>query len=238
MTSALRNRARPAPAVERCPASLSEMFTIRSRRLQQRRHPEQQARHDGHEQGEQEDYRVEGNFGGPGQALRVRREHRPEASQAERGADGATGRGEHDTLGHELTQQAPAARAERRADREFLLAGLGPCKQQVGEVRARDQQHEADRSLEHPEGRAGCRQRGRPAGRRAAGDGSSDQGRASSDSDAPLRQHRLDVGSRLRLSHTRLQPADEIEEVPATISGARRIQRERQPHRTFESCTS
>ena len=48
---------------------------------------------------------------------------------------------------------ASAAGAEHDADRELLLARLGPREQQVRDVRARDEQHRADRQQQHEQRR-------------------------------------------------------------------------------------
>ena len=49
-----------------------------------------------------------------------------------------------------------AAGAQRGAHRELAVPGLGSGQQQVGEVGAGNQQHEADRGLQHPDGAAGA----------------------------------------------------------------------------------
>ena len=45
-----------------------------------------------------------------------------------------------------------AARAERAADSDFALAGLGAHQEQVRDVRARHEQHEGDRAEQNPQG--------------------------------------------------------------------------------------
>ena len=49
-------------------------------------------------------------------------------------------------------QHAAAARPQRRANRKFPLTRFGTREQQVREVRARDEQHERDGALQHPDG--------------------------------------------------------------------------------------
>src|SRR5205085_2035981 len=46
-------------------------------------------------------------------------------------------------------RQAPAARAERAANREFFSANEHPGELKIRDVRARDQQHANDRTEEH-----------------------------------------------------------------------------------------
>ena len=53
---------------------------------------------------------------------------------------------EHETLGHELPNHARARGAKRGADRDLALAGGASRQQKIGDVRARDQQHERDRA--------------------------------------------------------------------------------------------
>ena len=66
----------------------------------------------------------------------------PNAGQpdAQRHADQA----EHDALGQQLPDDAPAARAERGPHRDLAAPAGGPREQQVGDVGARDEQHERD----------------------------------------------------------------------------------------------
>ena len=51
----------------------------------------------------------------------------------------------------ELPDDMPSAGAERDADADLVRAMCGAREQQVGDVRARDQQHEADRAHQRPE---------------------------------------------------------------------------------------
>ena len=61
-------------------------------------------------------------------------------TEAERPADAA----EHDALDEELTDDAPAGRAEGDPHGDLAGAMRGAREQQVGDVRAGDEQHEAD----------------------------------------------------------------------------------------------
>ena len=51
--------------------------------------------------------------------------------------------------GEDLLREPEAAGAERRAYRDLAPPGGGAREQQVGNVRARDQQHEGDRAKQH-----------------------------------------------------------------------------------------
>ena len=68
----------------------------------------------------------------------------------------AAGDRQQHAFGHELPEQPAAAGAKRRAHRELAVTCLGARQQQVREVRAGDQQHEADRGLQHPDRAAGA----------------------------------------------------------------------------------
>ena len=58
---------------------------------------------------------------------------------------------ERHALHQQLAGDPSRAGAERRAHRELLLPRLGADQQQVGDVRARDEQHHADRAHQHPQ---------------------------------------------------------------------------------------
>ena len=67
------------------------------------------------------------------------------ATAAKRDAGERAERREHQALGEQLTDQPAAARADRQADADLLLPARGARQQHVGDVRARDQQHQPDR---------------------------------------------------------------------------------------------
>ena len=126
-------------------------------------------------------------------------------------------------LGDELDEQAAAARAERGADRELLLPRLRSREQQVGEVRAGDEQHEPDGALQDPQRRRHVaddvvleRVVPQPVRRgvrhvRVRRDG------------LPLAQHAVEVVSGLGERHVGLQPANQVERVAAAPAGIGRV---------------
>src|SRR6185369_17085725 len=63
----------------------------------------------------------------------------------EQQAERAAHKRKQQALDEQLPKKPRAARSHRRANREFLFSGGGSREQQVGYVRARDQQHNADR---------------------------------------------------------------------------------------------
>ena len=58
-------------------------------------------------------------------------------------ADGAADHGEQRALGQQLPHQAAAAGAERGAHRQLAIAAQHPRQREVGDIRARDQQHQS-----------------------------------------------------------------------------------------------
>ena len=138
-----------------------------------------------------------------------------------------------DALGQELPEQPPSAGAERRADRELPLPRLGAREDQIRQIGAGDEQHEADRSLQHP-------QRGADAADHVGLHRLHLQpmrcrsgwacGACRLPLSAPLRDHRVEIGLRLRERHAVLQSADQIQEVAAArrFGNVFRIDRQRQ----------
>ena len=140
---------------------------------------------------------------------------------------------EHQALREQLPRDAPPARAERGMNRQLLLPSLGAHQEQVGDVGARDQQHDADRAEQDPEHLADVaddvlRQRpdvrpdprllehlpGEPGRQREALD--------------DHRQHPRDVGVGLLDGDARLQPRDPlVAEVADEDLGAVEAERQR-----------
>ena len=72
---------------------------------------------------------------------------------------------EQHALGEQLPDEPAAAGAERQADRDLAPARRGARQQQVGDVRARDQQHGADHAAEQQRPPSACCGRGPSPGR-------------------------------------------------------------------------
>ena len=151
ITSPLRSRARAAPAVDRCPASFSEMFTTRSRSCSSGAMPKstpvrsEMSSVKARTPGSSVISAALGRLSGLAAIMAL------QSDDAERRAERAAGQREHDAFGHELAQQPPAAGAKRGADRVLLLPRLGAREQQVGQVGAGDEQDEAHGALQHPQ---------------------------------------------------------------------------------------
>ena len=171
------------------------------------------------------------------QAGRIDANERLHARAREQQPEHAADHREQHAFGHELAQQPAAAGAERRAHGKLAMTRLRAREQQVGEVRARDQQHEPDRRLQHPDGAAGaaddfllhrlhlqdvtragvrrCAPRRLPAAARTRG---SSRRRARPSSECSAVSSVCACCAR----HAVLQPADQIEEVAAAILAIRR----------------
>ena len=83
-------------------------------------------------------------FADAGQIGGVDRQQRANARHAEREAEDAADQRQHDAFGEQLPHDAAAPGAQGRAHRNLAPASGRAHEQQVRDVRARDQQHEAD----------------------------------------------------------------------------------------------
>ncbi len=98
--------------------------------------------------------RPEGHIADVARQQRQQRAHAPVRQQQPGRAAGAC---EHQAFGEQLPDEASAASAHRRADRQLARAGRRARQQQVGDVRARDQQDEADDAQHRDERRSQAR---------------------------------------------------------------------------------
>ena len=67
-------------------------------------------------------------------------------------AKGAAKHEEDEPFSDELSEQPPPAGTEGRTNRDLAATSLGADHQEAGEIRARDEQHQAHAGLQHPEG--------------------------------------------------------------------------------------
>ena len=77
-----------------------------------------------------------------------------EAGLGHQQAENAAEDSDQDAFGEELADEAGPAGAEGGADGDFFLASGGAGEQEVGDVGAGDEQHEADRAEQHEHGAA------------------------------------------------------------------------------------
>ena len=209
------------------------------RQVQERREAEHGAGRERDGEREHQHPRVDREVARAREAVGKRGDQRAESrdghGQAERGA----GCREHAPFGHELREQAPAARAERRPHGEFLVPRFGARQQQVRQIRARDQQDEQHRALQHPHRRPraaddlrlqrieaqAMRRRVRRVdallARRVVHAG---------DRPLPAGEQRVELGLRGGERLPSGEAADEVQIVTAAIPAVRRIEHERQVH--------
>ena len=143
-----------AARARRASAAAQSGRDVRAGVLEHRNRAEEQAGDARHGEGEQQDHRVDRDVVEARQiAWRQRDEHAHRAVREAEPGDAAD-ETEHDALGQQFVRDASAARAERRPNGQLLLPPFCPDEQQVRDVRARDQQHHADRPHQHPEHRS------------------------------------------------------------------------------------
>ena len=89
-----------------------------------------------------------------GNVAGIERQQGANADDAERQAEQTAQQRQHQALGHQLARDAAARGADRCANRDFALADGRAHEQQVGHVRARNQQHETHRAHQNPQRRS------------------------------------------------------------------------------------
>ena len=96
--------------------------------------------------------RVGGHFQQGRRAARSGRQHADQQTTGPQGhhqSEGSTEEGQQRRFGEQLPNQPPAAGADRQTHGHLLLPRIAACQQQVGDVRAGDQQHDADQRQQH-----------------------------------------------------------------------------------------
>ena len=110
---------------------------------ERRQRAEQHAGQDRHAKREDQHHRIEPDFAGarrePANERRQHADGDPGEANADRSADGRQQR----ALGEQLPHQPAASRAERGAHRQLAIAAKHPRQREVGDVRARNQQHQS-----------------------------------------------------------------------------------------------
>ena len=159
-------------------------------------------------------------------------EQRAQRRICERESDCAAERPERDAFRKHLERQPSASGAQRRADRELLLAPVGAHEQQVRDVRAGDQEHESDRPHQHPQHGANVADHRVPENRREPR--ALEQLQAPAERDWILVHCRRDqpycVGGRLIDRRATFEPRDSLEAEVAE-AGLIPIEPQRRDHR-------
>ena len=152
-TSVLRARCRSRLSVRLRPAARSVSATRGPGVLERRNQAERHAGGDRDERGEGERPAVERDLIHAREIRRRERDEHAEPAPRQGEARDAAEDAERRALDQQFAHELGPAGAERRADRQLVLPAVGPHQQQVGDVRARDEQHQADRAHQHPQHR-------------------------------------------------------------------------------------
>ena len=116
--------------------------------------PERDARRDRDRKRDDDDRAVHTDVLQPRNVGRLRGHERARRHERNRQAQHRTRRPQDDGFGEQLTEQPDAAGTERRSDRQLRLTRGGARQEQVGDIRAGDQQHEANGAEKHEERRS------------------------------------------------------------------------------------
>ena len=114
-----------------------------------RRQPEDQAGDQRHREREDQGRQIDRHLVETREIRRRQREERRHAPARDDGTAEAGGERQHHALGEELADQAAASGADRRAHDDLAAARRGARQQQIGDVGAGDEQHEAHRAEQH-----------------------------------------------------------------------------------------
>ena len=96
---------------------------------------------------------IDGDVGGARNAIGAKRLDQRDSDRGQQETQDAAEGGEHQAFGEHLHYKPVASGAERRADGDLLLAHRRPHEQQVRDVRACDQDDDADRGEQREERR-------------------------------------------------------------------------------------
>ncbi len=122
--------------------------------FQDRYDTEQRAREQRHAEGEREHERIDADFAQPRQCVRAIRHQDPQRRVRQAETQRAAQHSQRQAFDEHFTGDSSPAGAERRPDRQFLLAGLGADEHQVGHVGAGDQKYQPQSPHHDPERRA------------------------------------------------------------------------------------
>ena len=136
---------------ERSRAARVQRLTARVPREGERRHEaEEDARHHRQPRGPQHDGPVDGDLGLTREMDGPQPVQHTDTQPRQQEAAGTTEDGDHQIFDEQLPHQAKSRGAERAPDRELTLTCLGARQEQVGDVHARNEEHEPDRRARAP----------------------------------------------------------------------------------------
>ena len=142
----------PQRAGRRAPASGPQrLHGIGALCAGERSEPEQHARQHGQDKREQQHATVHGHGVDARQVIGLDRTQPDDARVRQGDAHDTTGAGEQEALTQDFTRQSSASGTERNPDGELAAAGHRARELEVGDVRARDEQHQQDGAGQHEE---------------------------------------------------------------------------------------
>ena len=147
-----RSRCPPRPPFHR--ARLAEgLAELRARRLQRGHEPEEHTRQQRHDRRHQQHGAVEPTLSIRGRSAGASARRTRRHSERDRNPGDAAEHRQQHAFREQLPNEPPPARAQRHAHRDLALAHGGAREQQVGDVRARDEEHRGHGAEHDPERR-------------------------------------------------------------------------------------
>ena len=134
-------------------ALLQSIRQVESRGMQCRHEAEDHRRHQRESEREEDNGLVHPHIVDPGQVGGCQRHHSLDEHRREQEARQPGHAGEHAALGEQLPHHTTAAGAERGAERDLARPARGPRQQEVRDVGAPDEPHDAHGAHQHPQGR-------------------------------------------------------------------------------------
>ena len=124
---------------------------MRTRVLEHRNQSEDQSRSEGKNQREPQHPGVDRDIVQARQMRNLRSSQQAQCPKSQAEPECAPREAEQRAFQQQLASDPPPARAQRRADRQFLLPSVGANQQQIRHIGARNQQHHAHRAHQHPQ---------------------------------------------------------------------------------------
>ena len=133
--------------------ALQRPLQVHAPGLKRRHHAEEQAGTDRHDQRDRQHAEIDGDVGDARDVGRRERDEHPNTQHGQSRAKRRRNHGEQKAFGRELTHQPRPGRPKRGAHGHFAAARRAARQEQVGHVRARDEQDEAHGGQQHEQRR-------------------------------------------------------------------------------------
>ena len=141
----------PFPAAgERTSAAAQSGDNLGPRILEDRYQAEEHSRRQRHPQRKSYHREINRNLMDARQPCDFRCHQRPQAGIGKSQSERASGNAQQRAFEQQLSRQTRPVRPQGRANREFVLASIGPHQEQVRDIRTRDCQHDDHGAHQHP----------------------------------------------------------------------------------------